>query len=156
MNKLIAVLFMAVVLLFPVAVFAEDSPVTVTQESTAAAQQDGSNQSDSSGSALTTTSTQSPVDSSGMRPVSPSEFVARFNRMVNGINSAVAGLIVPLATFALLVSVAVLSLGAILGSSTIKRYGFGGIFFTTIGLILFWGIPVFIGLIKSLAASFAG
>jgi hypothetical protein len=105
-------------------------------------------------------SSQGPAGSAGdafggVKPVSPGEFVARVDRLVAGLNTAVGGLVVPLATFSMLVSVAALALGHILGLGVVKRFGWGGLFMTAVALLIFWGMPVIIGLIRALATSFA-
>jgi len=56
----------------------------------------------------------------------------------------------------MLISTAILALGGVIGTKTVQRFGWGGLLMSVAGLLIFWGIPVIIGLTKSLAGYFAG
>ncbi len=107
------------------------------------------------------TAATAPVDSSavvtdpgGVKPVTPTEFVAKVNNVITGINTATSGLILPVATFAMLISIVIIIMGALVGHHNLRRYGWGGLFLASFGLLLFWGLPVILGLIQALATRF--
>jgi len=91
-----------------------------------------------------------------VEPVSPKEFTDKMNKFVGEINNMLAGIIVPLAMLGMLISTAILALGGVIGTKTVQRFGWGGLLMSVAGLLIFWGIPVIIGLTKSLAGYFAG
>lgn len=90
-----------------------------------------------------------------VKPVSPGEFTDKMNKFVGEINNMLAGIIVPLAMLGMLVSTAILALGGIIGAKAVQRFGWGGLFMSVAGLLVYWGIPVIIGLTKSLAGYFS-
>ncbi|MGI9862750.1 hypothetical protein SDD30_15340 [Moorella naiadis] len=92
----------------------------------------------------------------GVKPVTPVEFAGKVNKFIAGLNAAIGGLVIPVATFAMLVSICIIILGALVGHSNLKRYGWGGLFLASVGLLLFWGLPVLLGLLQALATRFAG
>lgn len=99
---------------------------------------------------------QAPVSDYGsIKPVSPREFTDRVNKFVGEVNGMVAGIIVPLAILAMLISAAALALGSLIGWKAVQRFGWGGLFLSILGLLVYWGIPIIIGLTKSLAGYFA-
>ncbi|WP_157109832.1 hypothetical protein [Thermanaeromonas toyohensis] len=96
------------------------------------------------------------TDPGGIKPVSPGEFVAKVNTFIADLNTAVSGLVLPLATFAMLVSIAVITVGFLVGHSNLKRYGWGGLFLACVGVFLYYGVPLIIGLVRALAYRLAG
>lgn len=96
------------------------------------------------------------TDPGGIKPVSPSEFVAKVNSFIADLNTAVSGMVLPLATFAMLVSIAVITVGFLVGHSNLKRYGWGGLVLACVGVFLFYGLPLIIGLVRALAYRLAG
>lgn len=91
----------------------------------------------------------------GVKPVTPGEFAGKVNKFIAGLNAAIGGLVLPVATFAMLVSICVIILGALVGHGNLKRYGWGGLLLASVGLLLFWGLPVLLGLLQALATRFA-
>lgn len=97
------------------------------------------------------------IDSAGgVKSVTPAEFAEKVNKFIAGLNAAIGGLVLPVATFAMLVSICVIILGALVGHGNLKRYGWGGLLLASVGLLLFWGLPVLLGLLQALATRFAG
>lgn len=92
----------------------------------------------------------------GIRPVSPGEFVAKVNGFVADLNTAVSGLVLPLATLAILISIVVITMGFLVGHSNLKRYGWGGLFLACVGVFLYYGVPLIIGLVRALAYRLSG
>jgi hypothetical protein len=85
----------------------------------------------------------------------PKAFVAKLDLLAADVYQAVATLIVPLSMIAMLFSCIALVLGGLLGWDAVRRFGWGGLFMCVAGLLLFYGIPVIIGLIRAVAARFA-
>ncbi|MGI9951324.1 hypothetical protein V3F56_03090 [Moorellaceae bacterium AZ2] len=92
----------------------------------------------------------------GIKPVSPAEFVARINEFIADINTAISGLVLPVATTVMLVSIVVITAGFLVGHSNLKRYGWGGLFLACCGVFLFYGLPLIIGLVRTLAYRLGG
>ncbi|MGB9859457.1 MAG: hypothetical protein ACPLQP_05940 [Moorellaceae bacterium] len=106
--------------------------------------------------AETSTQDVTVTDPGGIKPVSPGEFVAKINSFIADLNAAISGIVLPLATFAMLVSIAVITVGFLVGHSNLKRYGWGGLFLACCGVFLFYGLPLIIGLVRALAYRLAG
>jgi hypothetical protein len=90
-----------------------------------------------------------------IRPVPPEEFAGKFNKVIMGLIEALSIIIVPLAMLSMLISVIALSVGALIGRKSVTAFGVGGFLCACAALFIFWGMPLIIGLIQSLAASFA-
>ncbi|RJO62790.1 MAG: hypothetical protein C4542_02180 [Dehalococcoidia bacterium] len=90
----------------------------------------------------------------GIKPVSPGEFVGKVENIISGANVALGSIIVQLAIFGMLVSLAVLAVGGLFGIGLVKRVGFGGLLMSAFGLLVYFLIPVILGLIKSFAGQF--
>jgi hypothetical protein len=104
----------------------------------------------------TASSVSQAIDAAGgVKPVTPGEFAGKVNKFIAGLNAAIGGLVLPVATFAMLVSICVIILGALVGHGNLKRYGWGGLLLASVGLLLFWGLPVLLGLLQALATRFA-
>jgi Flp pilus assembly protein TadB len=155
--RLAVILLVLFVLAFPVAALAQD-------QAAQSADQQGAAQAQNQAQGTAQAQTQGTVQAQGQQnqttygtvnPVSPREFTDKVNRFVGEVNGMVAGIIVPLAMFAMLVSAAALALGSIIGFKAVSRFGWGGLTLSALGLLVFWGIPVILGLIKSLAGYFA-
>lgn len=149
--RLAVVLVVLALLVFPCVALAQEQSSTQAQGST---QTQGTVQTQASDQAQGAAQ-QSPADYGTVRPVSPREFTDKVNRFVGEVNGMLAGTIVPLAMFAMLVSAAALALGSVIGMRAVSRFGWGGLVLSAMGLLVFWGMPVIFGLIKSLAGYFS-
>lgn len=155
--RLVVVLLILFVLLLPAAALAQDQAAQGTDQQ-GAVQAQSQTQGAAQGQAQGTVQVQGQQNQTAygtVNPVSPREFTDKVNRFVGEVNGMVAGIIVPLAMFAMLVSAAALALGSIIGFKAVSRFGWGGLTLSALGLLVFWGIPVILGLIKSLAGYFA-
>lgn len=88
----------------------------------------------------------------GMEPVSPQDS-GRVNALIGSINKAAMGLVFPLAVFSLLISLGALLIGRSLSSGSVSRFGWSGLLLTIVALLLVWGMPVLIGLVRTSMAS---
>ncbi len=90
-----------------------------------------------------------------LRPVRPRDFVHKLVLLVNEMNALAASIIVPLAVFGITVSCIFLALGCLIGWQAVKRLGWGGLLTSCLGLLVFYGIPLIIGLIRAFISRLA-
>lgn len=100
-------------------------------------------------------SEQGAVSPSAVQSVPPEEFVIKANRLLGDVHAMASGVIMPLAGVAMVVSIGAIALGSLTGWGIMRRFGFGGLFTTCLGVFLFWGIPVILGVIRSLGMRFS-
>ena len=96
----------------------------------------------------------SPPRLTNARPLenmAPKDLVGRINLAAGDLASAAAAVIVPLAVLSMLVSCLVLVIGSLSSWGAAKRFGLGGLFTACAGLLVYYGYPLIIGLIRVLA-----
>ena len=86
--------------------------------------------------------------------ITAAEFAQRVADAVVVLINSVSGIIVPIATLSLLVSVVLLIIGSFTQSSKIKKAGASGIGATVLGLIVYYAAPTIISLFSSLQLIF--
>jgi hypothetical protein len=82
--------------------------------------------------------------------MAPKDLVNRINLVAGDLASAAAAVIVPLAVLSMLVSCLVLVFGSLSSWEAAKRFGLGGLFMACAGLLVYYGYPLIIGLIRVL------
>jgi hypothetical protein len=82
--------------------------------------------------------------------MAPKDLDNRINLIAGDLASAVAAVIVPLAVLSMLVSCIALALGSLTGWGAAKHFGLGGLFMACAGLLVYYGYPLIIGLIRVL------
>lgn len=155
--RLAVIIVVLSVLVFPYVALAQDQQGAAQAQGSAQAQTSTQTQdsAQAQGTQNANQQAQTTADYGTVKPVSPREFTDKVNRFVGVVNGMLAGTIVPLAMFAMLVSAAALALGSVIGMRAVSRFGWGGLVLSAMGLLVFWGMPVILGLIKSLAGYFS-
>jgi hypothetical protein len=90
-----------------------------------------------------------------LQVISPAVIVGKLTLAINDLNIAVAMIFVPLAVFGILASCVILALGCLIGCQPVRRFGWSGLLTSCLGLLVFYGIPVIVGLIQAVAARLA-
>ncbi len=86
-----------------------------------------------------------------VRPVPPEVAAGKITGMLNRLYASLASVVIPLSMVVLLISALFLIPGSFLGAEMVRRMGWGGIIAGAAGLLVFWGIPLIIGITKSIA-----
>lgn len=86
-----------------------------------------------------------------IQPVSPAEFGTKISNMLVTLTQTVSSFIVPLATLAMLISVIVFITGSVVHSKIVRKTGAVGFFSAAGGLLLFYGIPLIMGVLANMS-----
>lgn len=88
------------------------------------------------------------------KPISAGEFAQKVADAVVMLINSVSGVIIPIATLSLLVSIIMFIVGSFTQSSSIKKAGASGIGATILGLVLYYAAPTILSLLSSLQLIF--
>ena len=86
--------------------------------------------------------------------IAPDTFFSALENFITDLYNALGGIMKPLAQFLILVSVIAIAIGALFSSDDIKKYGFAGIFMAALGLLVFYGLPIIVGVVEGIANYF--
>jgi hypothetical protein len=87
-------------------------------------------------------------------PITAAEFAQKVAEAVIMLIDSVSGIIIPVATLSLLISIVLFIVGGFMQSSSIKKAGAGGIGATILGLILYYAAPTIVSLLSGLQLVF--
>lgn len=87
-------------------------------------------------------------------PISAAEFAQKVANAVVMLINSISGIIMPVATLALLVSIGLFIVGGFMQSSSLKKAGAGGIGASIAGIILYFALPAIMSLLAGLQQIF--
>lgn len=87
----------------------------------------------------------------GIKTVSPEEFASKVSGLLSGVGDLLGVIVTPLAMICLAVCAIMIMVGSLFAARAVTRLGLMGFMFTVLGLVVYYCIPMLIGLIKGVS-----
>jgi len=95
-----------------------------------------------------------PTVTTNPAPITAAEFARKVTDAIIMLINSISGIIMPIATLALLISIGLFIMGGFMQSSNLKKAGAGGIGASIAGIILYFALPTIMSLLAGLQQIF--